>query len=45
MARPHILFVQAQFLPWDDGVVGGARTDVKVKTLSHDSENATSRRS
>jgi hypothetical protein len=39
MARPHILFVQAQFLPWDDGVVGGARTDVKVKTLSHDSEN------
>jgi hypothetical protein len=39
MARPHILFVQSQFLPWDEGVVGGARNDVRVKTLSHDRED------
>ena len=36
MARPHTLFVQSQFLPWSEGVVGGARNDVEVKTLSMD---------
>jgi len=36
MARPHTLFVQSQFLPWNEGVVGGARNDVQVKTLSMD---------
>lgn len=39
MARPHTLFVQSQFVPWEDGVVGGARNDVLVKTLSIDAGN------
>ena len=42
MARPHTLFVQSQFLPWSEGVVGGARNDVEVKTLSMDSTDGSS---
>ncbi len=36
MARPHICFVQAQMLPWQPGVYGGARADVQSKILSRD---------
>ena len=36
MARPHICFIQSQMLPWDEGLYGGARPDVQVKTLSKD---------
>jgi hypothetical protein len=36
MARPHILFVQAQDLPWRSGLYSGARTEVSSKILSID---------
>ncbi len=37
MGRHHIEFVQAQALPWQNGVAGGsARLDVETKTLSID---------
>jgi len=36
MARPHILFVQAQMIPWRKGLAGGARDDVDSKLLSRD---------
>ena len=36
MARPHICFVQAQMIPWSQGLYGGARPDVESKTLSRD---------
>ncbi len=31
MARPHILFVQAQMIPWARGLHGDARHDVESK--------------
>ncbi len=36
MARPHILFIQAQCLPWTNGLHGTGREDVQSKTLSID---------
>lgn len=36
MARPHILFIQAQDLPWQQGYWGEGRDDVKMKLLSLD---------
>ena len=36
MARPHIMFVQAQMIPWSRGLSGNARPDVESKTLSRD---------
>ncbi|MBU3672570.1 MAG: DUF4437 domain-containing protein [Sinobacteraceae bacterium] len=36
MARPHIMFVQAQMIPWSRGLHGDARPDVECKTLSRD---------
>jgi hypothetical protein len=42
MTRPHIEFIQAQSLPWMDGLYGGARPDVQVRTLSMDDETGAS---
>jgi len=36
MARPHILFIQAQNIPWRRGLYGGGRPDVRSKILSID---------
>ena len=36
MARPHILFVQAQCLPWTDGLYTAGREGVQSKILSID---------
>ncbi len=36
MARPHIMFIQAQCLPWQDGLYGPGREDVSTKILSID---------
>lgn len=36
MARPHILFIQAQDLPWQEGLYGRGRQDVECKILSID---------
>ena len=36
MARPHIMFVQAQMIPWSKGLHGNARLDVDSKILSRD---------
>ena len=42
MARPHIEFIQAQALPWQRGLYGGARDDVETKILSIDDETGAS---
>ena len=39
MARPHIMFIQAQNLPWKRGLHSGGRGDVDVKQLSIDDSN------
>jgi len=36
MARPHIMFIQAQCLPWSDGLYAEGRDDVQAKLLSRD---------
>ncbi len=36
MARPHIMFVQSQMIPWRKGLHGNARPDVDSKLLSID---------
>ena len=36
MARPHIMFVQAQMIPWSSGCHGGLHADVHSKVLSRD---------
>jgi len=36
MARPHILFIQAQCLPWRQGLYAAGREDVGMKLLSID---------
>lgn len=36
MARPHIMFIQAQCLPWARGLHGPGREDVDTKLLSID---------
>ena len=36
MTRPHILFIQAQDLPWQSGLYGSGRDDVSSKVLSID---------
>ena len=36
MARPHILFIQAQCLPWQPGLYAQGRDDVDMKLLSID---------
>jgi hypothetical protein len=36
MTRPHVDFVQTQFLPWQRGLPGGHRGDLRVKWLSVD---------
>lgn len=38
MSRPFIEFVQSQVIPWEQGLYGGARPDVAVRTLSRDEE-------
>lgn len=42
MARPHIMFVQAQMIPWTRGLHGDARHDVEHKLLSRDAEDGSS---
>lgn len=42
MARPHIMFIQAQAVPWRRGLYGGGRKDVQVKVLSIDKKNGDS---
>jgi len=36
MARPHIMFVQAQLIPWSTGCHGALYDDVHSKMLSQD---------
>jgi hypothetical protein len=36
MARPHIMFIQAQDIPWVPGLPSGARPEVESRTLSID---------
>lgn len=36
MARPHIMFIQAQDLPWQPGLYAPGRDDVAMKLLSRD---------
>lgn len=36
MTRPFIEFVQSQVIPWEQGLYGGARPEVEVRTLSRD---------
>ena len=36
MARPHIMFIQAQDIPWQQGLYGSGRDDVEMKILSID---------
>ena len=36
MGRPHIMFIQAQCLPWQQGLYAGGREDVEMKLLSID---------
>jgi hypothetical protein len=36
MARPHILFIQAQDISWQQGLYGPGRDDVEMKILSID---------
>lgn len=42
MARPHIEFIHEQVLPWSDGLYGGGRPEVSVRTLSLDEETGAS---
>ena len=39
MPRPHIEFVQSQYLPFVGGALGGARSALAAKVLSRDSES------
>jgi len=39
MARQHIDFVQTQFLPWQSGLPGGQRPELRVKVLSRDDQD------
>jgi hypothetical protein len=39
MARPHIEYIQSQWLPWRKGIAGGARPDVFKKILSIDKDD------
>ncbi len=36
MARPHIMYIQAQDIPWQKGLYGPGRDDVEMKILSID---------
>ena len=40
MARPHILFIQAQCLPWMEGLYAAGREGVQCKILSIDDTDA-----
>jgi len=42
MARPHIMFVQTQMIPWSKNFYGNARTDVEFKMLSQDDNDGSS---
>ena len=42
MSRPFIEFVQAQALPWRDGIPGGARPGVSSRLLSIDEQSGAS---
>jgi hypothetical protein len=42
MSRGFIEFVQAQTLPWSEGLYGGTRPDVAVRMLSLDDETGAS---
>ncbi|MSO66125.1 MAG: DUF4437 domain-containing protein [Alphaproteobacteria bacterium] len=42
MARPHIEFIQAQLLPWQRGLYGGARPEIDMRILSLDEGNGSS---
>ena len=42
MARPHICFVQSQWVPWQRAVFGGMRDDVDCKVLSQDDTDGSS---
>ncbi|MBM3504435.1 MAG: DUF4437 domain-containing protein [Alphaproteobacteria bacterium] len=43
MGRPHIEWLQTQFVPWSRGVPGGMRDDVESKVMSSDSPGDSSR--
>ena len=38
MTRPHIEFIHEQVVPWSQGLYGGGRPDVLVRTLSLDGD-------
>jgi hypothetical protein len=40
--RPHIEFIHEQLLPWTEGIYGGGRAGVQVRTLSLDTETGAS---
>src|SRR5438067_1465332 len=40
--RPHIEFIHEQLLPWTEGIYGGGRAGVQVRTLSLDPETGAS---
>lgn len=42
MSRPHIEFIHEQVLPWSEGLYGGGRPEVSVRTLSLDGETGAS---
>lgn len=42
MARPHTCFVQAQMIPWSNGLYGGCRPEVQSKVLSRDDSDGSS---
>lgn len=42
MPRPFIEFIQQQVLPWQQGLYGGARSEVSVRMLSLDEETGAS---
>lgn len=42
MTRPHIEFIHEQVLPWAEGLYGGGRAEVFVRTLSFDDNTGAS---
>jgi hypothetical protein len=42
VTRPHIEFIHEQVLPWSDGLYGGGRPGVAVRTLSLDEDTGAS---
>lgn len=42
MTRPHLEFIHEQVLPWSEGLYGGSRSGISVRTLSLDDETGAS---